>query len=133
MIISRSRITGSEGRAWLRLAEWVSTIYGRCALKLTGRSSDQGGGGGGRARNEPQAVAGNVCQQLFVMPEDAWTTSLSTLVLQVRRTEYRNFREGSRKHLLAWHRPSSLPTRSVSRYFLLFSVTMESGPWNPGS
>lgn len=52
----------SEGRA---LTWNVPTIYGGCALSWQG---DQGVKRGGWI--EPQALAGNICHDLTVMPED---------------------------------------------------------------
>ena len=54
--------------------ECVRSVW-RVCLKLT---KIKGGGGEEQDGVEPQASAGNICYDFTVMPEDIWTTSLST-------------------------------------------------------
>lgn len=110
----------------------MCTVFGKYGLKLTGGIKGSGrkmGGGAGlspRLWLETFAMSWPWCLRTFrppVCPLQGWN---------LKGREYKNFREGSRKHLLVQHRQSSLPSSfgSLNRYFPLFSLipaTMEFG------
>lgn len=131
MIISRSCITRSEGRALLRLAECVYSfrkVWPEADRGIKGSGREVGGGAGLSPRLwlETFAMSWLWCLRTFgppVCPLQGWN---------LKGREYKNFREGPRKHLLAQHRQSSLSSSfgSLNRYFPLFSLipaTMEFG------